>query len=47
MTEIIQPELVCKSYAEYDFGACRIHVISEFSDRALPCIMKRRNHIRM
>ncbi len=33
MTEIIQPELVCKSYAEYDFGACRIHVISELDNR--------------
>lgn len=47
MTEIIQSELVCKSYAEHDLDACRIHVIPEFSDRALPCIMKRRNHIRM
>ena len=47
MTEIIQPELVCKSYAEYDFGVFRIYVISELDNRALPCIMKRRNHIRM
>lgn len=33
MTEIIQPDLVCKLYAECDFGACRVHVISELDNR--------------
>ncbi len=33
ISEVIQLEIVCRSYRAPDFGACRIHVISELDNR--------------